>query len=198
MSDAMPKAVRGLENLYTVIIGVALSIAVVTLLGDQKALSAISLSSGALFGGFIVTLFPFYHGALRHLDEAYSPPKTIKHGALVIDFFLLFGHALAFVVLSLLIGRPSQFIWVLMIVLVVDVVWGFVMYLVSPAEHSTEAKWSLINVVFVIVAMIYMVQHQFYMQDVADPVVLAVPAALLCLLRTIIDYVWCGAFYFPK
>ncbi|MBK9067349.1 MAG: hypothetical protein IPL76_10780 [Gemmatimonadetes bacterium] len=53
----------------------------------------------------MATLFPFYHGALRHLDDAYLENENhhIKRGALIFDFLLLFLHAMCFVVLALLI-----------------------------------------------------------------------------------------------
>jgi hypothetical protein len=48
----------------------------------------------------------------------------IKTGALIIDFGLLFLHALAFVVMSLLLSQPGDFIWCLVALLTIDILWG--------------------------------------------------------------------------
>src|SRR5207253_2832610 len=131
----MENSVKSLVELYTVVIGVALSLAVVSLIDLNKGLDVITLPSTLLFIAFIATLFPFYHGALRHLDDAYieNDDRRIKDGALVLDFVLLFLHAVAFVVLSLLLKKPGQFAWVLAVVLSIDVIWGVFAHFASSA-----------------------------------------------------------------
>lgn len=128
-------AIGDLVGLYTVVIGVALSLSVVNLLSEDGGLKSISTHSAFLFLSFIVTLFPFYHGALRHIDKEYiSTERDLTSGAFVIDFILLFFHALAFVVLSMLMQNPGHFGWILVIVCTIDVIWG------TFAYHSSEEK----------------------------------------------------------
>ncbi len=198
----MENSVRSLVNLYTVVIGVALSLAVVSLIDVNKGLSALTLSSTLLFVAFIATLFPFYHGAQRHLDDAYieNDNAHIKDGALVLDFVLLFLHALAFVVLALLLRKPGHFIWVLTILLAIDVFWGlFAHYASSSSGHFTpESKWGIINFVFVGLAVWYLVSNDIYLQEITDPVKLAIPITFVCSVRTLVDYIWCRTLYFPK
>src|SRR6185437_11887329 len=118
-SKKMENSVRSLSNLYTVIIGVALSLAVVKLVEGGTGLKAATIPSILLFAAFVVTLLPFYHGALRHIDDAYieSEGANIKDGALVVDLILLFIHGIVFVVLALLIAIPDEFAWVLIVLL---------------------------------------------------------------------------------
>ena len=198
----MENSVRSLVNLYTVVIGVALSLAVVRLIDVNKGLEVITLPSALLFIAFIVTLFPFYHGALRHLDDAYieNDNQNIKDGALVLDFVLLFLHALAFVVLSLLLRRPGHFAWVLVILLSIDVIWGVFAHFASSSKSglTVESKWSIINFIFVGSAIWYLVAHDIYLEELSDPVKLSIPIAFACVLRSLVDYVWCRTLYFPK
>lgn len=195
-------SVRSLVNLYTVIIGVALSLAVVTLVDPATGLASVTLTSFLLFIAFIGTLFPFYHGALRHLDDAYieNDNQHIKDGALVVDFFLLFFHALGFVVLSLLLKKPGHFAWVLVALLAIDVIWGVFAHFASSSKHglTAESKWTIINFVFVGAAVWYLVAYDIYLMELPDPVKLAIPIVFACSIRTLADYVWCRTFYFPK
>lgn len=194
-------SVRSLVSLYTVVIGVALSLAVVSLVG-KDGLKSTSLYSFLLFVAFIATLFPFYHGALRHLDDAYieNDNAHIKSGALVFDFILLFVHALAFVVLSLLLSQPSHFGWVLVILLGIDVAWGIFAYFAASSPHhmAAETKWAIINFVAVSILVVYLVTNSVRFQQVADPLKLTVILVVVALLRTLADYVWCSKFYFPE
>lgn len=195
-------SVKSLVSLYTVVIGVALSLAVVGLIDPQKGLDSVTLASTMLFVAFISTLFPFYHGALRHLDDAYveNENEHIKDGALVIDFILLFFHALAFVFLALLLKRPGHFAWVLTILLSIDVVWGVFAHFASSSKTSltAELKWTIINFVFVALAISYLVKNDLYLADLVESIKLAVPTMFACVIRTLADYSWCRSFYFPK
>lgn len=196
-------SVKNLGNLYTVVIGVALSLAVARLVDADKGLQSITLASGLLFAAFVATLFPFYHGALRHLDDAYieNDNEHIKDGALIFDFILLFLHALTFVVLALLLKQPEHFIWVLIILLAVDVIWGVFTYFAASSSGSgltAESKWTIINFVFVGISTWYLVAHNIDFSLGPEPLKLAIPITFVCILRSVVDYVWCKAFYFPN
>jgi hypothetical protein len=195
--------VRSLVGLYTVIIGVALSLSVATLIDPQKGLESLTPSSTLLFGAFLVTLFPFYQGALRHLDDAYieNDNPNIKDGALIVDFMLLFLHSLAFVLLALLLQRPANFAFVLTGVLLIDVVWGVFAHFGSSSKSenlTAESKWTILNFVFVAAAAWYLVANDISLNDSRDAIKLSVPIAIAAMLRTMADYIWCNAFYFPR
>lgn len=195
-------SVKSLVNLYTVVIGVALSAAVVGVIDVDRGLESATLVSTSLFVAFVATLFPFFHGALRHLDDAYieNENEHIKDGALVVDFVLLFLHALAFVVLSLLINKPGHFAWVLVVLLSIDVIWGLFAHFASSSKGSltAESKWMIINFVFVGIVASYLVNQDITLNELSEPLKLAVPVAFICIVRSLADYVWCKDFYFPK
>ena len=195
-------SVRSLVSLYTVVIGVALSLALVNIIDVSQGLQSFTLSNLFLFVAFIATLFPFFHGALRHLDDAYIENKNdhIKDGALVIDFVLLFVHALVFVVMSLLLKKPGHFAWVLSSLLAIDVIWGVFAHFGSSSKMSLtpELKWAIINIVFISLTASYLVANDIYLADPAEPIKLSLPIMFACVIRSIADYSWCRAIYFPK
>lgn len=202
ISKKREHAVRNLVSLYTVVIGVALSLAVVNMIDPNRGISSITLSSSLLFIAFVATLIPFYHGALRHLDDAYieNDVEEIKDGALIIDFVLLFFHAVAFVVLSLLLRQPSEFAWVLVTVLSIDIAWAAFTYFASSSgqQSGAEGKWGFINLVFVGAGVALLVTNDVGLQSQVDHIKLSVPIVFFCVVRSVVDYAWCSEFYFPR
>lgn len=199
----LENSVRSLTNLYTVVIGAALSLAVASAINVNTGLQSLTASSMFLFVAFIATLFPFFHGALRHLDDAYieNNNQNIKAGALIVDFLLLFLHALTFLVLSQLLKKPTHFAWFLIGVLAIDVVWGVFSYFGSSSNTqalSAESKWTVINIVFIAVVASYLVSQDAYLNSSFDPFKLSVLLAIACVFRSVVDYIWCWRLYFPE
>lgn len=197
----LENSIKSLVNLYTVVIGASLTLAVANAIDVHAGLGSVSSISIFLFISFVATLFPFFHGALRHLDDAFieSPNSNIKAGALIIDFALLFLHALAFVVLSQLLQRPAHFAWVLIVILSIDVVWGVFAHFGSSSggRVSAEWKWTIINFVFIAIIAAYMVSNDIYLNFAQDTLKHAVLLMIACLLRSAVDYVSCKDLYFP-
>ncbi|MEN9689288.1 MAG: hypothetical protein RI998_1285 [Pseudomonadota bacterium] len=155
-----------------------------------------------LFIAFVVTLFPFFHGALRHLDDAYieNVNDHIKTGALIIDFSLLFLHALAFLVLSQLLKKPADFAWLLICLLAIDVIWGIFAFN-GPSSHgklSPEIRWSIINFFFICATAFYLIDNDIYLGWQGSSGKLAVLITIACIFRSAADYLWCREVYFPK
>lgn len=198
----MENSVRSLANLYTVIIGVALSLAVVKLVDTGSGFKASMIPSILLFSAFVATLFPFYHGALRHIDDAYieSEGANIKDGALIVDLILLFIHGIVFVVLALLIAKPNEFAWMLITLLGIDVLWGIFAYFAASTSSgfSAELKWLLINFVTVCILALYLVANNIYFDDTRVVMPLVVVIFAVCVIRSMVDYISCAKFYFPK
>jgi hypothetical protein len=201
MDKRQENSLKSLVNLYTVVIGVALSSAVVQLIDPQKGLASINLKNGALFLAFVITLMPFYHGALRHLDDAYleNPNSPVKDGALIVDFLLLFLHGLVFVVLSLMFEKPSHFAWIVTAILIIDVVWGVFAYFASASgEKSAVGKWVIINLITVLVAGLALYSFDISLSYSGNVEKLALAISVVCILRTLADYCLGWRFYFPK
>jgi hypothetical protein len=198
----MENSIRSLVNLYTVVIGAALTVGVAGTIDVNKGLESISRVAILLFVAFVATLLPFFHGALRHLDDAYIENEShhIKAGALIIDFALLFMHALAFVILSQLLKKPADFAWLLIVVLSIDVVWGLFAYFAasSTTKLSAESRWAIINFFFIVFVLLYLLNQKIYVGWGGDSTTLAALIAIACAARSVFDYLWCRDFYFPK
>lgn len=201
-NNRMVNSVRSLLSLYTVVIGIALSLAVVKLVDPEKGIESLSLQLVLQFIAFIATLFPFYHGALRHIDESFVENRSrhIKPGALIVDFFLLFLHALVFVVLSLLLKKPAHFAWVLSAILSIDVVWAVFAHFGSSAsgKWTAAARWGVINLIFVGVIVTFLYLNDYMLGELVDPLKVTIPTVIACLVRTLVDYIWCSDVYFPS
>lgn len=195
-------SVKSLINLYTVVMGVALSLSVTKLIDTQTGFHSVTASSSLLFIAFIATFFCFYHGALRHIYDAHieNDNPHIKNGALIIDFLLLLLHGIGFVVLSLLVQVPNHFAWVLVTLLTVDVVWGLFVHFGSSSQEGqgAELKWTIINLIFVLLAIWYLVANDINIAIMKDPLNLSIPITIACVVRTLFDYMLCKDFYFPK
>ena len=198
----LENSIKSLVNLYTVVIGAALSLAIARTINFTTGLTSVSGVSLLLFLCFVITLFPFFHGALRHLDDAFNENvnANIRTGALIIDFALLFLHALAFVVLSQLLQHPLLFAWFLIAVLAIDVLWGVFAHFgsSSPRELSADWKWTIINFIFIGIAALYLVSNDIFLDYNSHTLKLSILLAVACVLRTAADYVWCSDLYFPS
>jgi hypothetical protein len=201
VSERRANTIKSLIELYTVVIGVGLSFAVYGVVGSDNGLLGVSAHSVCLFVAFVATLFPFYHGALRHLYDAYLEQSNehIRPAAVFPDFILLFLHALAFVVLALLLDKPGQFLWVLDAVLAIDVLWAAFTYFGASSKRgvSAEARWAVINLTFLVISLLFLVLNNIYLSEVEDPTKLAALIMIACVARSAWDYVWCRSFYFP-
>lgn len=192
-------SVKSLQTLYTVVIGVALSSATVNLISSGD-LSKITLQSLLLFFSFSLTLIPFFHGAMRHLDDAYLENKNehIRNGALLLDFLLLFIHGVVLVILSFFMKNSLTFLIVLLSILTLDVIWGLFAHCASASKkNGAELKWVTINSIFVAVFVAYL-SHIDVMAGNYNETNLSVIVSVGCLIRTVIDYSWGWSFYFPE
>ncbi len=198
----LENSVKNLITVYTVVIGVALTLAIVELVNPDEGLNSVTLSAIFLFIAFIITMIPFYHGALRHLDDVYieNDNPHLKKEVLLFDFAFLFLHGIAFVILSLLLSRPGQFAWILIILLVIDIAWGLFVHYVSSLQgpYSAEGRWALINSIFVIAGAFLLIINNIYLEDIPISTSASAIIMILCVSRTIADYYFCGSFYFPK
>ena len=102
MAGRVERGVDNLQRLYTIVIGIALTEALARfVLGPGFRTSAVAAPATLYLAAyvptmvaFVATLLPFYHGALRYLDETYVINATrVKPSALLVDFLVLFVEA---------------------------------------------------------------------------------------------------------
>lgn len=195
--------VKNLENLYTVVIGLALTQAIILLIDSSNEGFPINFTYLPYFIAYLVTLVPFYHGALRHLDHTYieHEGKDVRAGALMFDFAFLFVEGCILFSLAVLIKTPQFFAWGLVILFAFDIVWAFFAYLgLSPdGESNAEIKWTAINIIAA--AILIVVFTSFIKIYPPSPTNVEINLGL-CILtiafaRTAIDYGSNWDFYYP-
>jgi hypothetical protein len=197
--------VAHLEELYTVVAGLALTEAITHLIDRQAKMVPIHYQVLPYFLVFVVTLVPLYHGALRHLDNTYLKEGAVipRRGAFLVDWLLLFIEACSFFGLAILTDKPAVFSYAFLGLLVFDAAWAFGAYLAfsdRSAGFNEEAKWSIVNgcaVVALILMLVFIAtidesKSTLSVDNSRWIVLLTVAAA-----RSIADYVWCWQFYFP-
>lgn len=207
MFDARVNSLRNLSNLYSVVVGVALTSAIYNLIDPkEEVVIPFEWETFFLFLAFIVTILPFYHGALRHLDATYieDEGKSVQNGAVLADFIILFIEGCFFIALTVLMENSLLFIYAFIILLIIDVSWGFLAHLAfSPnVQKKAENKWAMMNLITIGLILILLARFDsFPFFDIAENVELTkicVYFFLITLLRTIVDYVWTWSFYYPE
>lgn len=197
---AAESSVRNLGALYSVVVGVALAFAMESVIDPAAVGSPFQWHLLPLFFVLVVTLIPFYHGALRHLDVTYVEHggKDVRAGALLADFLLLFLEGSLFVALAVLMARPEVFAWTFVALLVLDTIWGFTAHL-AFSKHpvlKAEARWAIINAVAVAVLILFLILIGAYPPGVPPTAPgLEVGLLMIALVRTVLDYMASWEFY---
>jgi lysylphosphatidylglycerol synthetase-like protein (DUF2156 family) len=143
-----------------------------------------------------VTLVPFYHGAERHLEDAYvdNPREGANPRRLLFDFAILFIEACVLLGAAAVVRYPQALLVALIALWVVDIVWGLTARVVFQLRDEVMT-WALINSVAVIGFSLLLVVA--WTTDVGD-VVLGLLLLATSLIRTIADYRSSWSFYFPE
>ena len=134
-------------------------------------------------------LVPFYHGAIRYLDEAHRPPALLVSWRVLLDFFLLFAEAVALFYLASSVTEPLRFAYTAGVLLGVDIGWAAIALTRAGPWQGPVRAWVCINLpALVVVLALAAVLPLFAVQ----PCVFAVFA-----LRAVLDYKFAHAIYFP-
>ncbi|MHB8486659.1 MAG: hypothetical protein ACYDCM_13170 [Candidatus Acidiferrales bacterium] len=189
------RSVDSLQQIYAVVIALAIAQAIQSLMKDPVR-GTLFESSQILIGlpafvALLVTLVPFWHGMNRHLDRCYLEKKSaVVQGALLLDFTTFFLEAsLLFAAGWSLRSGIYSFI-ALGALLVVDMLWGFVSHQIHfPGQKSHVRKWSAINLVAIAIAIL-LVAYPFNSKTIILMVV--------AIMRSVADYWICWDFYFPR
>jgi hypothetical protein len=202
MNGAQVNSVSNLQNLYSVVVGLAVSMAIVNLIDTNRAVVPVKVEFLPFFAAFLFTLVPFYHGALRHLDVTYveGAIKDLRRGALLADFAFLFAESCVLFCLALLLPAPQFLAWGLVALLAVDSFWAFMAHLAFSAEKkpSAEARWAWINVVACLVLILFLLfASPFPPTSDLGGARLMIGLPVIALFRTVVDYALCWDTYFP-
>lgn len=203
IKESRKNSVKNLEYLYSTVVGLGLSLAIYNLINAAREQLPIKLDLLPFFFTLLITLIPFYHGAVRHLDITYVEHggKHMRKGALLADFTALFLESCLLLALGVLLEKPLFFVWGLVLLFAFDAIWGFVAHLgfTQKVKPKPELRWAIINLITAIFLSVYLVCFRFMPSATyeSDPKIWGV---VLCVafLRSVIDYWWCWDTYYPS
>src|SRR5688572_5941531 len=110
--EARGNSVKQLCELYRVVISIAVGLAFHQLIDASRQPVPLIAGRVALFLAFIVTVIPFFHGAVRHLYATYiegGGSSRVVNWVVLIDYYLLFLEGGLFVGLACAFESPKSF-----------------------------------------------------------------------------------------
>lgn len=204
--ERIRRSVDSLDRVYSVVVALAITIAIQTLLFDKGVLRPFFDDNGSFtllknlsdffpaLIAFVATAVPFYQGMGRHLDQIYveRPVDPSKQGFLLLDFIVFFVESCLLVALAALVTTQDYSFLVLVALLVFDSLWGLTAHGIHYGEvKPSTLRWSLINLVAVIVLLM------FYFSALFSGAPRLWALSLTAVIRTAADYSLCWRFYFP-
>lgn len=194
LRSANTRTVDALQRFYAMVIALAVTNSVRLLLQTlglipaDQAISATPHLTILLFITFLSTVVVFYHGMNRHLDDTFViGPRTIPHRLpLLFDIFVFLVEGCLLVAMGSAINSPRVFFYTWTGLLVVDILWGLIVFLV--VRNRAHLRWIANNIVHVGIAWLFWLV--LFPRNV-------VYVAVIEILRTVIDYALNWPFYFP-
>lgn len=191
---ARRRAAKHLEGLYGTVIAVGLGIAVTTTVTPVDDRLSVAWDHVPLLGAFLLTLVPFYHGALLHLDGKYGRAGGASNPTLnlLVDFAALFLEAVVVVALASSVGDVRSFAVGLFVLLIIDVLWASVARQIDKESPGSLSSWRRVNL-----STLGVMVFGFIATAAVDPSDGALTAAVvaLALVRSGVDYKRNWAFY---
>lgn len=197
------ESVRHLQVLYSAVVGLGLALAMATFIEVGNRGVEVAWRASPILAAYVIILVPFYHGAQRHLDDAYlfGHAERRGHGGLLLaDFGILFIESCLLFALAAFLKEPRSFGWSLLILLSVDTMWGAVFYRVTAGRMSGSAElgWAKVNALTVAALLIILLlSHKGQYQILSDQLPFGLVLLAVSLARTVGDYAKTWDFYFP-
>lgn len=197
--ESLRRSVTALERMFGVIGGFGLTMGAKTLMetwlpGWKETVSfpdSIPRGHLALFATLIVTLIPFFHGAMRHLDivHLFSKAET-RPMPLFVDYLLLFIEPIVFVMLGMSIGSVRHFLIGLGVLMAIDLLWAVVSCLWTARDRRSHViRWIAFDVVCLALLGITFIRA-------VDARHITLWIAVVATVRSGLDYIFNWGFYF--
>ncbi len=197
MEQSIIVSVENLQRIFAIVLALALGEGFKQVVSDKAHLpSDPFVYWGRILGliSFLLLIVPFFQGMHRYYYTVYMVPTRPQPYAIFLSFdaFIFLVDAALFFVMSraLAIEQWHRFYFTVLLLLIVDSVWGVVVFLF----HSDAVlRWLVLNAVTI---PIFVLLRYFF----RDPK--SVWGAGLCFLtmasRTISDYYIMWDFYYPR
>lgn len=201
-NEARKRSVDKLQTLYTIVISLALTESLRSLLAEYPSTGEIAgYQNFLMFFSLVVTVIPIYHGANRYLDATYvTGERSATRAALIVDFLALFIEGLGLFALAIFSTDETLFYTGLAILLVFDVIWVGLTYLTTTSvseDLTNHSVWALINIVAAILLLI-LVWSNLFVTLWSNEVSASIAFLTVTIGRTICDYYLSWDFYYPR
>jgi hypothetical protein len=209
MMKSMHSTISSLKEIVTIVAGLTITNAIVQIVSTTSidgipSIRVVNINALLLFIILIINVIRFYHGNIRHLDSAYTlelgkgSSGDLNHSGgknIGIDFLIIFVQSLIFAILSFIIKNSTEFFFIFTILLTIDIIWFVGIYQLTTEKDafSHQKKWTINNLVFVILLWIFISQSI----NISSNINFYILSSLICI-NTIIDFVISWNFYFPS
>lgn len=148
---------------------------------------------------FLFLILPFYQGMNRYLLLTYGQQAAVARphsGFLIVDGAAFMFESAIFFLMARTLGLEvwNRFYWIVLVLLVVDSVWGLTVWShATSAATATIITWVILNVVTAIGIAILL----WCGASTKNPHVAATVGTIGMFVRTVVDYSNAWDFYFP-
>lgn len=140
--------VKYLQDLYVVVLGVAVVLAAEQIIAPEKEGVPVEWGVLPLFLAFGLVAFPTYHGIGAYLDQTYGARSAeVRPIRVLSDFLVGFIQFFLLIALALLISRPAYFAGTMMLLVISDAIRTIALQRFARREDasSLERNAALIN-----------------------------------------------------
>jgi hypothetical protein len=201
-SPVSPSGVSSLKAIFSILMGLSVTNTLVVLIKSNGEGSITPFADldplHLVFAGVLLfTIARFYLGNVRHVDDFYVnasvdgvplDPHATSASRFALDFTVLLIEALMFSLASFYIVHPTNFIEIVMALLVIDILWTTS----ASADAPHSWFWLRNNLVHVLLIAVCFGFHLKYETSLL-PFYFAIG---LLLTNGLIDMVWNRGFYF--
>ena len=183
----MGNSLSGLKTVYSVVIALSVTEAIKSIFDIKlyKITYGINLELLPAFIIFIITLIPFYQGAIKYLSETLKDKNHKTSFERIIDFIFFFSESLFLYWIALLINEKILFFQIMTILLILDVLWLFSVLHYNKNLFNKIKCWCILNSILVIL-LLFLFYMNFYNINLLLPIF---------IIRTYFDYHYTWKFY---
>ena len=197
------RTARHLQSLYVVGAGLGVAYALEGMIRGVGSDPSMERDTVLVVVAFLVTLIPFFHGAMLYMDTEIRGRATV----VLVDFLALFGQTVLFFVMAEFVREPTSFAVAWMVLLAVDVVW--VVWLMTPIPRRSKGQaaepifreyrpWAIINCVCIVALLAVYLLIPSGDGRTGPDLRLGLILMLIAIARTGADYWFSRAVYFEK
>jgi len=197
------RTARHLQSLYVVGAGLGVAFALEGMIEGVGSDPSLEWDTVPVVVAFLVTLIPFFHGAMLYMDTEIRGRATV----VLVDFLALFSQTVLFFVMAEFVREPKSFTIAWIVLLVVDVAWVVWLMTAMPRRSKGQAAepifreyrpWAIINSVCILALLAVIAFVPTNDGGTGPDLRLGLILMVIAIVRTAADYWFSRAVYFEK